>query len=107
MMLIHLLRDSRTRALLLLGLAASLKLQASATGLPWEQPMALIAGSITGPVAYAIGLIAVAASIGTIAYHGEIPEFARRIAYIGLCVGALITASPIMTKLFGITAAVV
>ena len=93
--------------MLLLGLAVNLKLQASATGLAWEQPMALIAGPITGPVAYVIGLITVAASIGTIAYHGEIPEFARRIAYIGLCVGALITASPIMTKLFGSTAAVV
>jgi len=28
-------------------------------GLPWERPMTLIATSLTGPVAYAIGLIGI------------------------------------------------
>ena len=41
--------------------AVSIRLHAAAAGnLPWEKPIQTIATSLTGPVAYAIGLIGIA-----------------------------------------------
>lgn len=49
---------SRMTSLFALALAVSVRAHASAAGtLPWEAPMTAIATSLTGPVAYAIGLI--------------------------------------------------
>ncbi len=43
-----------------------LQFHASSSGtLPWERPMTTIATSLTGPVAYAIGLIGIAIAGGT------------------------------------------
>ena len=49
---------SRLGTLFTLALALSIRGHAAAGGnLPWEAPMTAIATSLTGPVAYAIGLI--------------------------------------------------
>ena len=57
----------RKRGSALLALACAFAAHANAaTGgtLPWEKPMTLIATSLTGPVAYAIGLIGIAIAGG-------------------------------------------
>ena len=41
-------------------------------GLPWEAPMTAIATSLTGPVAYAIGLILIAIAGGTMLWGGDL-----------------------------------
>ena len=41
-------------------------------GLPWERPMMLIATSLTGPVAYAIGLIGICIAGGTLLFGHEL-----------------------------------
>ena len=76
-------------------------------GLPWESPMHLIAQSLTGPVAYALGLIGIAISGGSMLWGGELTEFGRRAAMIGLVVSVLVFAAPMLSSAFGITGAVV
>jgi type IV secretion system protein TrbC len=98
----------RLGALFALALAFSLHLQgAAAGGLPWEKPMTAIATSLTGPVAYAIGLIGIAIAGGAMLWGGELTEFGRRACMIGLVVSVLVFAAPLLASAFGVNAAVV
>jgi type IV secretory pathway VirB2 component (pilin) len=88
--------------------AFSLRMQAAAAGnLPWEKPMTAIATSLTGPVAYAIGLIGIAIAGGAMLWGGELTEFGRRACMIGLVVSVLVFAAPLLASAFGVNAAVV
>ena len=98
----------RLAGLLLLTLAFSVHVHAAAAGtLPWERPMTAIATSLTGPVAYAIGLIGIAIAGGTMLWGGELTEFGRRACMIGLVVSVLVFAAPMLASAFGVAAAVV
>jgi type IV secretion system protein VirB2 len=99
---------SRLGALSMLAAAFGLRLQAAAAGgLPWEKPMTAIATSLTGPVAYAIGLIGIAIAGGAMLWGGELTEFGRRACMIGLVVSVLVFAAPLLASAFGVNAAVV
>jgi type IV secretion system protein VirB2 len=99
---------SRVGALFAIAAAFSLRLQAAAAGgLPWEKPMTAIATSLTGPVAYAIGLIGIAIAGGAMLWGGELTEFGRRACMIGLVVSVLVFAAPLLASAFGVNAAVV
>ena len=99
---------SRFGALLTIAAVSSLRLQAAAAGgLPWEKPMTAIATSLTGPVAYAIGLIGIAIAGGAMLWGGELTEFGRRACMIGLVVSVLVFAAPLLASAFGVNAAVV
>jgi type IV secretion system protein TrbC len=99
---------ARFGALFILAAAFSLRLQAAAAGgLPWEKPMTAIATSLTGPVAYAIGLIGIAIAGGAMLWGGELTEFGRRACMIGLVVSVLVFAAPLLASAFGVNAAVV
>ena len=99
---------ARLGALTALTVAFSLRMQAAAAGgLPWERPMTAIATSLTGPVAYAIGLIGIAIAGGAMLWGGELTEFGRRACMIGLVVSVLVFAAPLLASAFGVTAAVV
>ena len=54
---------------------------------PWEGPLQQIQESITGPVAGAIALAAVAIAGGMLIFGGELNDFARRLVYIVLVAG--------------------
>lgn len=73
-------------------------------GLPWESPLQQIQQSITGPVAGAIALAAVAIAGGMLIFGGELNDFARRLMYIVLVAGILLGATQIVA-LFGATGA--
>ncbi|WVT78006.1 TrbC/VirB2 family protein (plasmid) [Sinorhizobium chiapasense] len=73
-------------------------------GLPWEGPLQQIQESITGPVAGAIALAAVAIAGGMLIFGGELNDFARRLMYIVLVAGILLGATSIV-GLFGATGA--
>ena len=47
--------------------------------LPWEGPLQTMQNSLTGPVAKAIGIIALAVSGGMLAFGGELSDFTKRI----------------------------
>lgn len=72
--------------------------------LPWESPLQQIQKSITGPVAGAIALAAVAIAGGMLIFGGELNDFARRLVYIVLVAGLLLGATQIIA-LFGATGA--
>ncbi len=98
----------RLGALMTLAITFSLRMQAAAAGgLPWERPMTAIATSLTGPVAYAIGLIGIAIAGGAMLWGGELTEFGRRACMIGLVVSVLVFAAPLLSSAFGVNAAVV
>ena len=98
----------RLGAFIVLAATFSLRMQAAAaSGLPWEKPMTAIATSLTGPVAYAIGLIGIAIAGGAMLWGGELTEFGRRACMIGLVVSVLVFAAPLLASAFGVTAAVV
>jgi type IV secretion system protein VirB2 len=99
---------ARLTALIVMTLAFGLRLHAAAGGnLPWERPMTTIATSLTGPVAYAIGLIGIAIAGGAMLWGGELTEFGRRACMIGLVVSVLVFAAPMLASAFGVSAAVV
>jgi type IV secretion system protein TrbC len=110
-MLRHLLNSisaARFAALIVIALASSAHLHAATGGtLPWEKPMTTIATSLTGPVAYAIGLIGIAIAGGAMLWGGELTEFGRRACMIGLVVSVLVFAAPMLASAFGVSAAVV
>lgn len=109
--LIRSLRSGATQRLSLLLLMACFcgaHAYAAPTGtLPWERPMTAIATSLTGPVAYAIGLIGIAIAGGAMLWGGELTEFGRRACMIGLVVSVLVFAAPLLASAFGVAAAVV
>src|SRR3954464_322930 len=99
---------SRLTGLVAFLWAFSVRVHAAGAGtLPWERPMQTIATSLTGPVAYAIGLIGIAIAGGTMLWGGELTEFGRRACMIGLVVSVLVFAAPMLSSAFGVTAAVV
>jgi type IV secretion system protein TrbC len=96
------------RACLLLLTASLGHVYAAGVGvMPWERPLSLIATSLTGPTAYAIGLIGIAVAGGTMLWGGELSEFGRRACLLGLVVSVLVFAAPILSTAFGVSAAVV
>ena len=106
------IRASALRAklfpMLAIGWLFAQKAHAAAAGnLPWEAPLTAIATSLTGPVAYAIGLIGIAIAGGTMLWGGELSEFGRRACMIGLVVSVLVFAAPLLASAFGVNAAVV
>ncbi len=99
---------SKLGALYALAMIFSARAHAAAAGtLPWEAPMTAIATSLTGPVAYAVGLIGIAIAGGSMLWGGELTEFGRRACMIGLVVSVLVFAAPMLSSAFGVTAAVV
>jgi type IV secretion system protein VirB2 len=99
---------NQAAALTALALICSARVHAATGGaLPWERPMTLIATSLTGPVAYAVGLIGIAIAGGTMLWGGELTEFGRRACMIGLVVSVLVFAAPMLSSAFGVSAAVV
>ncbi len=75
--------------------------------LPWEGPLTLVATSLTGPVALAISLVALAATGGILVFGGELNEFARRLCVLVLAISFLVAGAGIMTTLFGVGGAVI
>jgi type IV secretory pathway VirB2 component (pilin) len=103
-------RDIRLRMMTLLVMAFAFAATASASTsgtLPWEKPMTAIATSLTGPVAYAIGLIGIAIAGGAMLWGGELTEFGRRACMIGLVVSVLVFAAPMLSSAFGVSAALI
>jgi type IV secretion system protein VirB2 len=72
----------------------------AAQGLPWETPMTVLRTSLTGPIAFAIALIAIMVTGGMLIFGGEINEFAKRGAYVVLVLGLLVTAQNALAVLF-------
>lgn len=62
-------------------------------GLPWDGPLKTLRDSLTGPVAKAIGVIALAAAGGMLAFGGELGDFTKRILMVVLALAVLLLAN--------------
>src|SRR5262252_4309548 len=80
---------------------------AGSAALPWETPLALVARSLTGPVAVSIAIIALMAAGGILVFGGELNEFARRACIAVLAIAFLVAGSSFMSTLFGVAGALV
>lgn len=70
---------------------------ASAAGLPWEGPLQTLEDSLTGNVAKAIGVIALAVAGGMLAFGGELSDFTKRIMMVVLALSVMLLASNFMS----------
>lgn len=69
---------------------------AHAQELPWQGPLESIADSLTGPIARAIGVVALAASGGMLAFGGELGDFTKRIMMVVLALSVMLLAQNFM-----------
>src|SRR4051812_47950191 len=77
---------------------------AAGTGaLPWEQPMTTITNSVTGPVAFGVGVVGLAVSGGMLLFHGDLNEFGRRGCLAGVACSVLTGSAPFLTNVFKVT----
>ena len=65
--------------------------------LPWESPLQTLQKSLTGPVAKAIGVIALAVSGGMLAFGGELSDFTKRILMVVLALSVMLLANGFLT----------
>lgn len=72
---------------------------AEAQQLPWEQPLTLLRDSLTGPVAKAIGVIALAVSGAMLAFGGELNDFTKRVMMVVLALSVMLLAGQFVSGL--------
>lgn len=72
----------------------------AAQALPWDGPLSQLQTSLTGTVAKAIGVIALAVSGGMLAFGGELSDFTKRIMMVVLALSVMLMADQFMS-LFG------
>jgi type IV secretory pathway VirB2 component (pilin) len=70
---------------------------ANAQALPWETPLQTLQTSLTGPVAKAIGVIALAISGGMLAFGGELNDFTKRILMVVMALSVMLLANNFMS----------
>lgn len=91
-------------SVVLLSLFSSTTVWASATAnaqnLPWEGSLSIIQKSLSGPVAFAISLIAIVITGAALLFGGELSEFGRRMCLLALVIAMLVGANTILTTLF-------
>src|SRR5215475_5373294 len=69
--------------------------------LPWEAPLQTLVASLTGPVAYAISIVAIVALGAGLAFGGEMSESMRRMLQVGIAVCLVVFAAQVMTSWIG------
>ena len=67
--------------------------------LPWEAPMQTLQDSLTGPIAKAIGVIALAVAGGMLAFGGELGDFTKRIMMVVLALSVMLLAANFISGL--------
>ncbi len=86
---------------LVLGVGIALA-STSGASLPWESPLDSLVDSITGPVAFAISLLAIVAAGAGLIFGGEISGFIKTVLYLVLVIALIVGGASIM-KMFSAT----
>jgi type IV secretory pathway VirB2 component (pilin) len=97
-------RTLRVALMLAFALAAGSGAFAAEAGnnLPWEGPLTTLVTSLTGPVAYAISVVAIVALGATLAFAGgEMGETMKRLLHVGIAVCCVVFAAQVMTSFIG------
>jgi type IV secretion system protein VirB2 len=88
----------------LAGAAVASTSTSSASAMPWESGLKALTDSITGPVAQAIGLIAIVAAGAALIFGGDMTGFMRTAVYIVLVLGIIMSAANLLTTFTGASA---
>ncbi|MDR1579793.1 MAG: TrbC/VirB2 family protein, partial [Synergistaceae bacterium] len=72
--------------------------------MPWEKGLDALTTSITGPVAQAIGLIAIVAAGAALIFGGDMTGFMRTAVYIVLVLGIIMSAANLLKAFTGTSA---
>lgn len=91
---------ARIASLALVAVAIAAPAYASGSGMPWEGPLQQILDSITGPVARAVGVIAIVMAGFTIAFSDG-GSGVRKLAWAGLGLACVFAAATWGLELFG------
>jgi type IV secretion system protein VirB2 len=93
----------KTASLAAMVLLSQTGVFAAQTGnnLPWEGPLQTLVTSLTGPVAYAISIVAIVALGAGLAFGGEMSESMRRMLQVGIAVCLVVFAAQVMTSWIG------
>ncbi len=97
-------RTLRVALMLAFALAAGSGAFAAEAGnnLPWEGPLTTLVTSLTGPVAYAISVVAIVALGATLAFAGgEMGETMKRLLHVGIAVCCVVFAAQVMSSFIG------
>ena len=100
-------RQATLRVVMALTFAAAASSSAAfasetGTNLPWEGPLTTLVTSLTGPVAYAISVIAIVAMGATLAFRGgEMGESMKHLLQAGLAVCCVVFAAQVMSSFIG------
>jgi len=92
--------------LLMVGPASLFAGVGGAGVMPWEGPLGIIATSLTGPAAAAIGLIGLVVAGGTMVFHHDLGQFGQKMAFIALAMSVMLLATRFVTGAFGVAAAI-
>jgi len=69
--------------------------------LPWEDWLGKLRASVTGPVAYALSVIGLVVTGGTLIFGGELNAFFRSLIFLVMVMALIITANNMMSGWFG------
>jgi type IV secretion system protein TrbC len=108
-------RDSRRHPAIWLGVFAMFLFLmpdvahagAAGAGLPYETWLDNLRASITGPVAFALGIIGVVIAGGVLIFGGELNAFSRTLIFLVLVMALIVGANNILTGFFATPGAVV
>jgi type IV secretion system protein VirB2 len=87
--------------LTLAGAAMATPTPSGSSEMPWEKGLQYLQESITGPVAQAIGLIAIVAAGAALIFGGDMTGFMRTAVYIVLVLGLIMSAANLLSALNG------
>jgi type IV secretion system protein VirB2 len=82
---------------------------ASATGgtaLPWDGPLAKLAASVTGPVAFVVSLLGLVGTLCGLIWGGDMNGVLRGILVLVLIISVLVGAANFLSVMFGVGAQV-
>src|SRR5262245_35624693 len=96
-----LLRKGTSLAAMLLLSGTGAFAATTGSSLPWEGPLQTLVTSLTGPVAYAISIVAIVALGAGLAFGGEMSESMRRMLQVGIAVCLVVFAAQVMTSWIG------
>jgi type IV secretion system protein TrbC len=99
-------RTSTVVATLLMG-THPVFASSTGSGLPWETPLQTIQSSISGPVAFSVAVIAMAAVGGMLVFGGELTEFTRKACLLTLAIAFLVGGAGLIKLLFGVSGALI
>jgi type IV secretory pathway VirB2 component (pilin) len=89
-------------ALLILGDADSALASAGGGGgLPYESALQKVQSSATGPVAFVLSILGIVVAGGTLIFGGDLSGFFRTLVLLVLVIGILVSATNVMSGLFG------